>query len=103
MSVKNMALAATVFGSMFVGSAYAQTTFAGNINDANLADGVRQAIAARPALTGDQIHVRAAGGVVYLYGAVDTPTEAAMAESIAQKVDGVRKVVNATTAGAGGN
>jgi osmotically-inducible protein OsmY len=103
MFVKNMALAATVFGSMLVGSAYAQTNVAGNIEDANLANGVRQAIEARPALTGDQIRVRAAGGVVYLYGAVDTPTEEAMAESIAQKVDGVHKVVNATSVGAGGN
>ena len=95
MSVKTMALAATVFTSISAGSAYAQTTFAGN-TDIYIADGVRHAIAVRPALAGDKIQVRAAGGVIYLSGMVDTPTESALAESVAQTVEGVQKVVNST-------
>lgn len=102
MSMKNVALAATVFGAVFSGSAYAQEKTAAN-TDAALASQVHQAIASHAALAGDQIHVRVQGGVAYLSGQVDTPLEADLAESAARAVNGVQTVVNIASVNAGGN
>jgi len=98
MSFKKMALSAAVLSTMFTVPAFAQSN-----SDSVLADNVRQAIEARPALATSQIHVRANGGTVYLYGSVDSTAESAMAETVAHKVDGVRQVVNSTSASSGAN
>ena len=98
MSFKKMALSAAVMSAMFTMSAFAQTS-----SDAALADNVRQAIEARPALATNQIHVRAAGGTVYLSGSVDSTVESVLAEAVAHKVDGVQQVVNSTSASSGAN
>ena len=102
MSFKKTALCAAVMSTMFTVPAFAQTTFAGN-TDIALAENVHHAIESRPALSGNQIRVRAVGGTVYLTGSVDTTMEAATAETIAQSVQGVQKVVNSTSVIASGN
>lgn len=102
MSFNKLALAATVFGAVMAGSAYAEAGSAA-ITDVVLANEVRHAISAHPALAADQIYVQAAGGVVYLYGAVDSQSESVMAEEITQAIHGVQKVVNSTAIERGAN
>jgi len=102
MTIKNLALAAALYGATIASSAYAQTTFAGNTN-LSLAESVHQAISTHATLATDQIHVQAFGDTVYLTGQVDTQTEAATAESVARAVEGVRRVVNSTSVSSAGN
>jgi osmotically-inducible protein OsmY len=102
MTMTKLAVAAALYGATISGSAFAQTTFAGNTNLV-LAESVHQAINTRPALAGDQIRVQAYGDTIYLTGQVDTQTEAAQAESIARTIEGVRRVVNTTSVSASGN
>ncbi len=102
MTIKNLALAAALFGATIASSAHAQTTFAGNTN-LSLAETVHQAINNHATLAADQIRVQAFGDTVYLTGQVDTQAEAASAESIARGVEGVRRVVNSTSVSSAGN
>lgn len=56
---------------------------------------VRQLLHQQPALgVGGSIDVRTYGGVVYLYGLVDTEMERSLAQSMAREAHGAVRVVN---------
>jgi len=62
--------------------------------DDRITDQVRTAIFQRPELAGLDIRVQTKGGVVYLYGLVDTRPQKSTVESLARETPGVTRVVN---------
>ncbi|MBK5929849.1 BON domain-containing protein [Halochromatium salexigens] len=62
--------------------------------DATIASGVRQALANHPALGDERITVVVHNGIVELSGYVDSRFERAVADTIAERVDGVRAIDN---------
>ncbi|MCF7979507.1 MAG: BON domain-containing protein [Chromatiaceae bacterium] len=62
--------------------------------DAAIASGVRQALANHPALGDERITVVVHNGIVELSGYVDSRYERAVADTVADRVDGVRAVDN---------
>ena len=63
-------------------------------NDDYVNDVVRQKLAADPVVKGGSITVEVKDGVVTMTGKVQEPKQKARAEKIAQKVKGVKKVIN---------
>jgi osmotically-inducible protein OsmY len=71
--------------------------------DANITAGVQAQIDQHPALEApNSVRVQTLDHVVYLSGQVDTDTERSMAESVAQQVAGVTRVVNSISLSYGG-
>ncbi len=66
----------------------------GSVNDATLANNVRNAIAADPAIHQQPVQVAAQNGVVTLSGNMSDGTASAVAAQDAAKVAGVKEVVN---------
>jgi osmotically-inducible protein OsmY len=76
-------------------AAYMKCGFIGCPGDAEMAAGVSAALAKHAELEPPNlIDVQVIGGVVYLYGLVDTDYQLQMAELVAHQVPGVTKVIN---------
>jgi osmotically-inducible protein OsmY len=63
-------------------------------SDAQIEASVRELLGTRVNLAPNAVDVQSIGGVVYLYGLVDTGREKWAAESIAAQTPGVARVVN---------
>jgi osmotically-inducible protein OsmY len=89
---------ATIATGMLVGLGACASTSVGDKPapnpDTNITDQIRTTIFKRAELAGDDINVQTHGGVVYLYGLVDTNVERDTVESIANAVPGVKRVVD---------
>ena len=85
------ALAVSLMGSA---SAFAGITSHSSDSDAKIEASVRDLLSARINLAPNAVNVQSIGGVVYLYGLVDTGREKWAAESIAAQTPGVARVVN---------
>ena len=76
-------------------AAYRKCGFEGCPGDSKIAAGVNDAFRRHAELQPPNlIDVQVIGGVVYLYGLVDTDYQLQMAEYVAHQVAGVTKVVN---------
>ena len=70
------------------------TLLAERPDDEAIAIGVRQALASHPALGDERITVVVRNGIVELSGYVDSRYERAVADTVAERVDGVRAIDN---------
>ena len=84
-----VALSSPFSGAFAAGSAHAPS-------DAEIAGAVQAQFAADGALRADHLTVRAADGVVYLSGQVDTGIEQDVAKKLAAQAQGVVRVVDGT-------
>jgi osmotically-inducible protein OsmY len=75
-------------------SAFATINMHGSDSDAKIEASVRELLGTRANLAPNAVTVQSIGGVVYLYGLVDTGREKWAAESIAAQTPGVARVVN---------
>jgi osmotically-inducible protein OsmY len=90
-----LALALLLAGALPGCAVYNKCGFHGCPGDAEITAQVRAMFGGYPALEPpNQIEVQTLDHVVYLSGVVDTDLERRMAESVAQEVPGVKRVVN---------
>ena len=90
-----LALALLLAGALPGCAVYNKCGFRGCPGDAEITAQVRAMFGRYPALEPPNvIEVQTLDHVVYLSGVVDTDLERQMAESVAQEVEGVKRVVN---------
>jgi osmotically-inducible protein OsmY len=65
-----------------------------NIDDATITAGVKSQLVMEKASNLTRIDVDTDNGVVHLNGIVESPDQKARAQDLAQRVDGVKKVIN---------
>jgi len=91
----SLTLLATLPGCALVDT-YRHCGIAGCTNDSAITARVHGLLRSHPSLEApNRIDVQTLGGVVYLYGLVDTEEQRGLATDVASEADGVTRVVNA--------
>lgn len=94
--------AVVLAGAIFLGgSAWAQANDTNSIPDAQVEANVLKALAGAPQLANENISTNTVYGTVTISGSVKDETTRQMAENLVARADGVKKVVDELTLGAG--
>ena len=98
-----LALVVLLTGALPACAVYRKCGIPGCADDATITAGVQAQIDQHTALEApNSVRVQTLDHVVYLSGQVDTDTERLLAESVAQQVAGVTRVVNSISLSYGG-